>query len=163
MDKALDKQHFKDELIISSIALAIPAMLFLFCMLWADSALPGQRDASATQMAEASTTSGTRASEVARIAHMLGIRVRPATNHDISHYSLRTHSGAVITWVNPSGPLGRTGMEVNDIILEVNGRPVKDAQDILHILSSHVIRGGLIVRALDHRTGRSGYVQLPLP
>ena len=163
MERSRDKQHFKNELIISYIALAIPAMLFLLSLIWPDSATPSDRNVRAREMAQTRTTHSARANEVARIEQILGIRVRPATNHDIGHYSLRTRSGAVITWVNPSGPLGRTGMEVNDIILEVDGRPVRDAQDILRILSSHVIRGGLIVRALDHRTGRSGYVQLPLP
>jgi membrane-associated protease RseP (regulator of RpoE activity) len=156
-------QHSKDGLIISSIALAIPAVLFLLCLIWPESATPSEHNARGRDMAEPCLAPGRKLDRAPSIQSILGVRVRPATSDDISRYSLRSRSGAVITWVNPSGPLGRTGIEVNDIILEINGRPVKSAQDIAHVLTSHIIRGGVIVRALDHRTGRSGYIQLPIP
>ena len=114
-------------------------------------------------MAEACLTPDTKAIGTVSAESISGIRVRPATSHDKGHHSLKSPLAAVITWINPSGPLGCTGLEVNDIILGINGWPVKDAQDIMHILRSHVIKGGLIVRALDHRTGRRGYIQLPIP
>ena len=90
----------------------------------------------------------------------LGVEVRPVTKKDVDRYGLDSVQGVVIIWVDPDGPLGRAGFEENDMILEINGRVIHDIQDLMDGLNSAKRRRRVTLLALDHRTGRTGYVQV---
>jgi len=85
----------------------------------------------------------------------LGIFVIP-----LGRNSPKKQGGVIITWVDPNGPMGRAGFEPHDIILEINGKPIKTGKDIEQVLNSLNLGGYLLFHAVDHRTGRMGYVQI---
>jgi len=85
----------------------------------------------------------------------LGIFVIP-----LGKASPKNRGGVIITWVDPNGPMGRAGFEPHDIILEANGKPVKTGKDIEQVLNSLKLGDYLLFHAVDHRTGRRGYVQI---
>jgi len=93
----------------------------------------------------------------------LGVEIRPVNKNAVKHWHRQSPHGYVITRVDPGGPLGRTGIEVNDIILEINGRPITNVKDIRHIISGIKKNGALILLTVDHRTGRMGYIEVQIP
>ena len=90
----------------------------------------------------------------------LGVEVRPSTQEEARRFGLRPGTGVVIIWVDPKGPLGRVGFEVEDMILEINGRAINSVEDLAQVMEK--IRPGSRIRilALDHRSGRTGYIQV---
>ena len=96
----------------------------------------------------------------ASVKERLGATVRPVTKEEMEKYSLKPQQGVAITWVDPQGPLGRAGFEVGDIILQINKRVVTSVQDLDALTSTLGPKQGIMVLALDHRTGQEGYVRV---
>jgi len=92
----------------------------------------------------------------------LGVEVRPVTRKDMNTYGLETQQGVVIIWIDPEGPLGKAGFEVDDMILEINGRPVRGVDDFANIIDSLPHGKIATILALDHRTGRTGYIRVAI-
>ncbi len=90
----------------------------------------------------------------------LGVEVRPVTDKDVERYGLGSKKGVVIIWVDPRGPLGKAGFEVNDMILQVNGMTIRSVDDLANIVDSLPHGKVVSILALDHRTGRTGYIRV---
>jgi S1-C subfamily serine protease len=90
----------------------------------------------------------------------LGVELREVTIKEAQKYNLKTGRGVAVAGLVPNGPLGKTGFEVGDIILEINGRPVRGVKDFVDVVISIGSDEWVTLLALDHRTGRRGYVQL---
>jgi serine protease Do len=87
----------------------------------------------------------------------LGITVGPVTKEEMEKYGLEPQQGVAIMWVDRKGPLGRAGFEVGDIILQVNKRAVTSVQDLDALTNTLGPKQGIMVLALDHRTGEKAY------
>jgi serine protease Do len=94
------------------------------------------------------------------IRDKLGIDARPLSEKEQSRYGLDRDQGVAINWINPKGPLGREGFEVDDIILGVNGQQIGNVDDLVNI--ANILQSGqkITIFALDHRTGRTGNIQV---
>jgi len=68
----------------------------------------------------------------------------------------------VIALLDPNGPLGQVGFEVGDIILEINGQAIRSIEDFVDLVSGLHPRQQITLLALDHRSGNTGYVQVPV-
>jgi len=90
----------------------------------------------------------------------LGVDVRPITYREVQRYGLDTKQGVVIIWIDPNGPLARVGFEVKDVILEINGRAIGSLEDYVDLVMGSSPEQQIILLALDHRSGRTGYVQV---
>jgi len=98
----------------------------------------------------------------AALKERLGILVKPIPDLEASAYGLSSSGGVIVDWVDPKGPLGKIGLEVDDIILAVNGHPAEDVETFTTLVDSipHGKKITLIVR--DHRSGQVGSVQVAL-
>ena len=92
---------------------------------------------------------------------LIGAEVRALDQKDAQQYKLQSNQGVVIIGIDPNGPLGRAGFEQKDIILEINGQTVDDLKRFVELLST-LKRTRIVILAMDHRTGRTGYVQVEL-
>ena len=90
----------------------------------------------------------------------LGADVRAITSNEAEEYGLKSKQGVAIIWLDPDGPLIRAGFEVNDLILEINGQAIEGLEGFVDILSALRPRQRVTLLALDHRSGRTGYVQV---
>jgi serine protease Do len=97
------------------------------------------------------------------IKSRLGVEVRPMSSQEVERYRVNPHQGLVIASVAPDSPLVDTGFEVNDIILEINGHPIRSTEEFVGMMNPLRPEQRIILRGLDHRSGRSGYVQVALP
>ena len=98
----------------------------------------------------------------ASMKERLGILVKPIPDLQASAYGLSSSGGVMIQWVDPNGPLGKLGFEVDDLILAINGHPAEDVEAFTTLVDSlpHGQTAVLIVR--DHRTGQEGSVEVKL-
>jgi serine protease Do len=98
--------------------------------------------------------------QAASLKARLGIDAAPLKPKDARKFRLNMPRGVIITWVDPTGPLGEQGFEVGDLILEIEGRSVRGLEGLLHLLQRVRPHQRLTLLALDHRSGRRGYVQI---
>ncbi len=97
------------------------------------------------------------------IRNRLGVDVRPSTSREADQYGLDSRQGVVVVGVYPGSPLGGAGFELNDMIMEVEGRPIKGLKDFVDQIISLKRKQRVIMLGLDHRTGRTGFVQVVVP
>jgi serine protease Do len=98
----------------------------------------------------------------ASLENRLGVVVRPLTAEEIKNYGLEADQGVAIKSLSPDGPLGKAGFEKGDVILEVNNMPVQGVQGFVELIKSLAPHQQALFKALDHRTGQAGYVQLEI-
>jgi S1-C subfamily serine protease len=97
------------------------------------------------------------------IKRCLGVAARTATPEEAGRYHLNLGKTLVVTWLDPAGPLARAGVEVNDIMLEIDGRQINRFDYFEHLVSQARPKQRVTILVLDHRTGRRGYVQVYAP
>jgi serine protease Do len=91
-----------------------------------------------------------------------GIEVRAMTPQEASGLGL-SETGVVVTEVESNSPFGKAGFEEGDMILQINGQPVSDADSLSIILSSLKPKQKVTILAIDHKTGQAGNVVMTLP
>lgn len=60
----------------------------------------------------------------------LGAEAQDLTPELAHAFGLRDRAGAVITRVQPDSPADKAGLKPGDVLVEVNGRPVRDSADV---------------------------------
>jgi serine protease Do len=93
----------------------------------------------------------------------LGVVVRPLTDQENQQYGLESGQGVAIASLNSSGLLAKAGFEKDDIILEINNAPVEGVEGFVALAKALPPNQQAVLKALDHRTGQSGYVQVTIP
>jgi len=89
----------------------------------------------------------------------LGVEVRAPSTAEINKYGLSRDQGVVITSVEPKGPLGAAGFEVNDMILAINNVPVENVEGFVDIVTMLKAKQKISILALDYRTGNQGDIE----
>jgi Do/DeqQ family serine protease len=81
----------------------------------------------------------------------LGIEADNITPYVARTLDLKEQMGVVVTGVMRNGPAHKAGIEPGDVILAIDGKPIKEARDALVIISAHkpgssvrlrIVRGG---------------------
>jgi serine protease Do len=94
------------------------------------------------------------------VKERLGATVRPVTQKEADAYGLDTDEGVAIGSVDPKGPLGQAGFEVDDIILEINDTPVEGVDGLVNLVNGLPHNQKAVIKALDHRSGETGEVEV---
>jgi S1-C subfamily serine protease len=90
----------------------------------------------------------------------LGIEVHPVTSQEAERYGLEPHQGVAIARVAPNGAMGKAGLEVQDILLAIDGQPIDNAESLADLTAALQPQQRITVLALDHRSGNTGDVQV---
>jgi serine protease Do len=96
----------------------------------------------------------------ASVRERLGVVVRPVTEKEAQKYQLDPQEGVAISSVDPKGPLGEAGFEVNDIILDINNASVEGVEGFVDMVNALPHNQRIVIKALDHRTGDTGYLEV---
>lgn len=86
----------------------------------------------------------------------LGIAIQDLTPELAQAFSIERTSGAVVTRVEPGAPGDRAGLRAGDVVVEVDGRPVRGASDLRNRIG--LLRAGTEVQLRLLRNGREQVV-----
>jgi len=65
----------------------------------------------------------------------IGGQISPVGAEDYQEYGLSTRSGAVVSAVTPDGPAARAGLKPFDVIVEFNGKAVKNRDQLVDMVT----------------------------
>ena len=82
----------------------------------------------------------------------LGVSITSVTPDIAASEGLGQQRGALVGEVTPDGPAARAGIQVGDIIISVNGHPVKTSEELSQVTADVPPGGGLVLDVL--RNGR---------
>jgi membrane-associated protease RseP (regulator of RpoE activity) len=138
------------------------------CATWAEPVFPdngvnetnGKAFLSADDVvAENTACGGAQGSIICR----LGICVRPVTSAELRGFGVPSQPGLVVTAMRPKSPLVKAGVELRDILLEVEGEPLDGPNALSKLMSlEESKRQVLILLAIDHRRGKIGFLHVTL-
>ena len=97
------------------------------------------------------------------LRYRFGVEVRRVTAEEFKKYDLDFPHGVAIAWLDPKGSLVEVGFEVGDIILQINGKTFESERSFLDLVKTLKPHELITFLALDHRSGRIGYVQIKAP
>jgi serine protease Do len=92
----------------------------------------------------------------------LGILVEALTEEDARTYGIPAFNGVKISWIDPKGVIGKTGLEKGDLILAIDRHPIQDVQGFIEKVLGLPHLQEIELLALDHRTGQSGYLKVKI-
>ncbi len=98
----------------------------------------------------------------ASLEDRLGAVVRPLKADERRNFGLEIGQGVAIESVDADGPLGKAGFEKDDVILDVNNLPVEGVEGFVALVKALPPHQQTLFKALDHRTGQSGFVQVTI-
>jgi serine protease Do len=90
----------------------------------------------------------------------LGVDVRLLTENEISKYGIEQSQGVAIKWLDTDGPLAKAGFEVDDVILKINDQPIDSMDKFISVGSALQSNQQISILVLDHRSGKTGYIQV---
>jgi len=111
-------------------------------------------------------TIGSMEDAVPRIAASLedriGAVIRPLKADEAGRYGLEPGQGVAIASLDTKGPLDTVGFEKDDVILDVDNTPVQGVEGFVGMIQSLPPHQQILVKALDHRTGQTGFVEVTI-
>ena len=90
----------------------------------------------------------------------LGVTVQSVSEADAEVYKLPSIAGAEVVSVNPDSPAAKAGVQLGDVVVSVDGQPVKDATDLTTGLAQH--QPGEKVELTVYRKGQKRNVSVAL-
>jgi serine protease Do len=99
----------------------------------------------------------------ASLKERFGIAVRTPTAKEIEKYGLESDRGVALVEVAPKGPFAKVGFRVGDLILQVDDDWIDDPEELAAVLASLPSRQKVSLLAIDHKSGKSGYLTVTLP
>jgi serine protease Do len=98
----------------------------------------------------------------AEVKDRLGVVVRPLTVKEAADYGLSLPKGVAVQWIDPQGPIGKVGFEVGDVILALDNQPVQDVDSFNEMMTVMSHHQKVVLLAINHKTGQSGFVQVEI-
>jgi len=98
----------------------------------------------------------------ASVKKRLGIDVRPVSEKETEKFGLPENPGVAVKSVDKRGPLGREGIESEDILLEIEGEPISGPDAFDQFISAIPSGSKIVITVLDHRTGQVGSISVKL-
>jgi len=92
----------------------------------------------------------------------LGVSVEKVTQEVARELGLKNTSGVVITRVLAGSPADRSGLKTGDVVFRVGNQVVKDTEQFNKLVSELVESGKVMLLIRDVRTGRVGYIVVPV-
>ncbi|MBI5446955.1 MAG: trypsin-like peptidase domain-containing protein [Deltaproteobacteria bacterium] len=90
----------------------------------------------------------------------LGVTVRAVTPNEATKYGMEPDAGVAVATVEPEGPMGATGVEPEDLILQVGGTAVTGVESFVQAVARLPAGRKVPFVALDHRTGKAGRIEV---
>jgi serine protease Do len=93
---------------------------------------------------------------------ILGLTVQKVTPEIARNLGLRKAAGVIVTDIQQESAAARVGINNGDIIFRVGNREVNDAEEFSSLVSEAEKEGSVMLLLRDGRSGRVGYIIVPL-
>ena len=93
---------------------------------------------------------------------ILGVTVQKVTPEIAKEIGLEQAKGVIITDVSPGSTAERAGLQKGDVIFRVGNTAVDDPKKFQSLISEAAKEGGVVLLVKDTRSGRIGYINIPL-
>jgi serine protease Do len=93
---------------------------------------------------------------------LLGMTVEKVTSDVARSLGLKNATGVIITEVTPNSPADSVGLEPGDIVFRVGNKVVEDPEKFNDLIASAVDDKEVMLLLRDGRSGRVGYIVVPL-
>jgi serine protease Do len=98
----------------------------------------------------------------ATLENRVGVVVRPLTAKETQEYGLEPGQGVALSSLKKDSSLAKAGFEKNDVILDINNVPVDGVEGFVALVKALPPHQQALLKAVDHRTGQSGFVQVTI-
>ncbi len=98
----------------------------------------------------------------ASVKERLGAQFRPVTDKEAEKYGLEAPMGAEVSSLSNDSLLKKAGIEVNDIILGVNGQMADSVDSFFSMIAAVPANRQVSLLVVDHRSGNAGVVKVTL-
>jgi len=98
----------------------------------------------------------------ATLKDRLGAVVRPLSTEEAGQYGIEPGQGVALAKLDTGGVLAKAGFEKDDVILDVNNMPVEGVEGFVALVKALPPHQQALLKAVDHRTGQSGFVQVTI-
>jgi serine protease Do len=88
----------------------------------------------------------------------LGMEVKEISVLEARKRRLSSRDGVLVARVDPQGPAARAGLEVGDIIYQINQQPLRGPKDYQRIVENLPPGQEVLLLVRDWRTGETGYL-----
>lgn len=82
----------------------------------------------------------------------IGVTIQPLTDQIAETLGLESAHGALVSEVDPDTPAGRAGLRAGDVILEFNGKPIREVRELPRVVAATEI--GSTARVVAWRDGK---------
>ena len=93
---------------------------------------------------------------------LLGLTVEKVTQDIARKIGLRRAIGVIITEVKPESTAAKVGLVEGDIIFRVGNRQVDNSREFSSLVEEAVREGEVLLLVRDSKTGRVGYMVVPV-
>ena len=90
----------------------------------------------------------------------LGVRIQELTLEISKSLGLKDEDGVLISMVNPNEPAEKGGLKSGDVILEFNGKKIKDVKSLQRTVAESAVESKAIVKVWRDKKKRSFTVKL---
>jgi len=66
----------------------------------------------------------------------IGIAIQPLTKELAQSFKLNSANGAVVVSVDPNGPAAKAGIKLGDVVLDWNGKPIEDPNELPRMVAA---------------------------
>lgn len=94
------------------------------------------------------------------LRNKLGIEVKGISVLEARRKRLDSREGVILAKVDPAGPAGRAGLELGDIIYQMNNKVIRGLHDYKRILEQIKRDEEVLILIRDAQTGEVGYINL---
>jgi len=99
----------------------------------------------------------------ASLKERFGIAVRSLTAKEQDKYGLETDQGVAVQEVARMSSFAKIGFRAGDLILQINDEWINDPEDLAAMLAAMPTGEKVSILAIDHKSGKTGYLTLVLP
>lgn len=90
----------------------------------------------------------------------VGFNIQPVDERIAQYYELEKAEGVIVTQILRGGLADRAGLKPEDIIIGVNGKPVRNQQDLVYVINDSRVGDVLILKIL--RDGDEREIEMTL-
>ncbi len=97
---------------------------------------------------------------VLELESRLGMEVKEVSILEARKRRLSSRDGVLVARVDPQGPAARAGLEVGDIVYQINQQPLRGPKDYHRIVEQLPPGQEILLLVRDWRTGETGYLTM---